>query len=201
MNLVNEKKPSLRISHIVCGRQSVGNKVKYLVDPKGLGTESKTPEKLVLKRWRQRKFKGYIFKGAKLSSTLWRAWFVVFGEIDVATLSEVQIKAMVETSKNKLEPKYLKLPEPGAILALAKHCKMDRIKTLLKRHNDHSHEGKSGVPDLFLYAIHEVSGSVSIARFVEVKKPDEPIREDQKTELALLDALGFHARVFRLIER
>ena len=34
MSPVNEKKPSLRISHIAYGRQSVGNKVKYLVDPK-----------------------------------------------------------------------------------------------------------------------------------------------------------------------
>jgi len=201
MPLVNEKKPSLRISHIAHGRQSVGNKVKYLVDPKGQGDEFKIPEKLVLKRWRQRTFDGYVFKGAKLSSTLWRAWFVVFGKTDVAKLSENLIKEKIANTKDERDTRHLKLPEAGAVLALAEHCGKNRVMALLERHNAESHQGKSGVPDLFLYAVHTATGRTSIARFVEVKKPGEPVRAEQKIELSLLNDLGFHARVFRLIER
>jgi hypothetical protein len=201
MSPVNEKKPSLRISHIAYGRQGVGNRVKYLVDPKGQGDELKIPEKLVLKRWRQRTFDGYVFKGAKLSSTLWRAWFVAFGRTDVAKLSETQIKEKITATKDERDARHLKLPEAGAVLALAEHCGKQRIMTLLARHNAESHQGKSGAPDLFLYAVHNATSRTSIARFVEVKKPDEPVRDEQKIELSLLNDLGFHARVFRLIER
>jgi hypothetical protein len=198
---VNERKPSLRISHIVHGRQGVGNRVKYLVDPKGQGDELKIPEKLVLKRWRQRTFDGYVFKGAKLSSTLWRAWLAAFGRADVAKLSETKVKEKIAETNDERKVRHLKLPEAGAILALAEHCGHARIMTLLERHNSESHQGKSGVPDLSLYAVHTATSKVSIARFVEVKKPYESVRSEQEVELSLLNDLGFHARVFRLIER
>jgi len=40
-----------------------------------------------------------------------------------------------------------------------------------------------------------------IARFVEVKKPEEELSQDQKEEIAFLQSLELHARVLRLIER
>ena len=75
-----EKKPSLRISPNVYGRTSVRNKVKYLIDPKGNGSDMGVPERVVLTRWRQRRFPNYQFSGDKLSSTLWRAVSAVYGK-------------------------------------------------------------------------------------------------------------------------
>jgi hypothetical protein len=40
-----------------------------------------------------------------------------------------------------------------------------------------------------------------MARFVEVKKPDEPVSEDQHDEINFMIGMGLHARVLRLIER
>jgi hypothetical protein len=39
-----------------------------------------------------------------------------------------------------------------------------------------------------------------VARFVEVKRPDEEVSEDQHEEIEFLQSLGLHARVFRLQE-
>jgi hypothetical protein len=40
-----------------------------------------------------------------------------------------------------------------------------------------------------------------MARFVEVKKPEEPVSDDQVEELAFMIGLGLNARVLRLQER
>ena len=61
-------KPALRISHIVYGRMAVKNRVHYLIDPKGKGSEHAVPESVVLKRWRKRQFPNHTFSGARLSS-------------------------------------------------------------------------------------------------------------------------------------
>ena len=42
---------------------------------------------------------------------------------------------------------------------------------------------------------------VKYINFVEVKKPDEPFRQDQVTELKFLNEIKTKARVLRLIER
>ena len=49
-----EKKPSLRISPNVYGRTEVKNRVRFLIDPKGEGTETGVPETVVPTRWRKR---------------------------------------------------------------------------------------------------------------------------------------------------
>ena len=56
------------------------------------------------------------------------------------------------------------------------------------------------MPDLFLYALNE-QGRVQSPRFVEVKRPREPIHSSQTGEIAFLLGLGLNARVFRLLER
>src|SRR5687767_4925565 len=66
-------KPSLRISNIVYGRVVEKRRVKYLVDPRGIGQERAIPEQVVLRRWRRRPLSGYVFSGVRLSPTLWRA--------------------------------------------------------------------------------------------------------------------------------
>lgn len=71
---------------------------------------------------------------------------------------------------------------------------------MIDKHTSQEHEGRSGVPDLFLFAINNVTGIPSVARFVEVKKPGEKISQDQIDEINLLNSMGLHARVMRLVE-
>jgi hypothetical protein len=52
-----------------------------------------------------------------------------------------------------------------------------------------------------LFATSHSTGLPTIARFVEVKKPEEPVSTVQMAEIAFLNQLGLHARVLRLVER
>jgi hypothetical protein len=199
-----EKKPSLRISPNVYGRIEVKNRVLYLIDPKGEGTETGVPETVVLTRWRKRQFPNYSFSGEKLSSTLWRAVAAAYGinakKIFKLSLEEMQaIKDEKTVSIKALG--HLEIPAAKTLKALCNVCGPERMQVLLDKHNSNEHQGKSGVPDLFLYATHIQTGKPSIARFVEVKKPDEKVSKDQKDEIALLNSTGIHARVVRLVEK
>jgi hypothetical protein len=60
------KAPALRISHIVRDPINVDGRVRYLVDPDGLGDERAIPEDVVLIRWRRRKMDGHTFHGCRL---------------------------------------------------------------------------------------------------------------------------------------
>ena len=198
-----EKKPSLRISPNVYGRTSVRNKVKYLIDPKGFGSDMGVPERVVLTRWRQRQFPNHQFSGDKLSSTLWRAVAAVYGKnaTKICNLSMEQIENLkVKHSQFASEQNYLKLPASSIMFALFFICGPKRLQVLIDKHTSQEHEGRSGVPDLFLFAINNLTGIPSVARFVEVKKPGEKISQDQIDEINLLNTLGLHARVMRLVE-
>jgi hypothetical protein len=85
--------------------------------------------------------------------------------------------------------------------ALFEVCGASRLKQLIVRHNDPARQDRFGTPDLFLYATDNSTGKAAIARFVEVKKPEEPLKPDQSEEIAFLQGLGLHARVLRLDER
>ena len=199
-----EAKPALRISHIVYGRQASGNRVFYLVDPKGAGDERAVPESVVLKRWRKRQFPSHTFSGERLSSTLWRAVAKAFGTQTkaICNLSLDQIAATAEKSRELLGADgYLKLASPQTLHALFAVCGPERLKAILDRHLSDQHKGKSGIPDLFLYATSHSTGQPTIARFVEVKKPEEQVSPVQMAEIAFLNQLGLHARVLRLVER
>jgi hypothetical protein len=199
-----EKKPALRISPYVYGRTAVKNRVTYLIDSKGEGTETGVPERVVLTRWRQRRFENHTFSGAKMSSTLWRAVRLAFGSDGkkICTLTLDDIQAVKDEKTAILSAAgFLKLPSASVLHALFAVCGPDRLETLLKKHSSLEHAGKSGVPDLFLYATNDLTGKPSIARFVEVKKPKEEISAEQKSEIALLNSMGLHARVIRLIEK
>jgi hypothetical protein len=52
-----------------------------------------------------------------------------------------------------------------------------------------------------LFATSHNTGLPTIARFVEVKKPEEPVSPVQMAEIAFLNQMGLHARVLRLVER
>jgi hypothetical protein len=198
-----EKKPSLRISPNVYGRTSVRNKVKYLIDPKGGGSDMGVPERVVLTRWRMRQFTNHKFSGDKLSSTLWRAVAAVYGKnaAKICKLSKEQLEEIkVIQSQSEEERNYLKLPASSIMFALFFICGPKRLQILIDKHTSKEHEGRSGVPDLFLFAASTVTGKPSIARFVEVKKPGEKISQDQIDEIELLNSMGLHARVIRLVE-
>jgi hypothetical protein len=93
------------------------------------------------------------------------------------------------------------LPAANVLKALFEHCGVKRLRAIVARHTDPARVENFGTPDLFLYATDNKTGKVSIARFVEVKKPEERLSDDQKEEINFLQSLGLHARVLRLIER
>ena len=197
-----EAKPALRISHTVRGRQLVKNRVYYLVDPKGQGDLRAVPETVVLRRWRMRKFPGHIFSGTRLSSTLWRAVGLALGR-DARALCRMSVDALaatVEKQRPLLRAHHFALPAPAALHALFAVCGPVRLAAILKRHLAPDRGNLSGIPDLFLYAINSETGLPSIARFVEVKKPEEQVSQAQIDEIAFLNGLGLHARVLRLME-
>jgi hypothetical protein len=199
-----EKKPSLRISPNVYGRTGEKNRVKYLIDPKGEGTKTGVPETVVLTRWRKRQFPNYSFSGEKLSSTLWRAVAAAYGsnakKICKLSLEDIQAVKVEKTVAIKAQG-HLELPAAKTLQALCLVCGHERMQVLLDKHNSLEHQGKSGVPDLFLYATHIHTGKPAIARFVEVKKPHEKVSQDQRDEIVLLNSMGLHARVIRLVEK
>ena len=199
----HERLPALRISHIVYGRENLGNRVVYLLDPKREGNEKAIAEQVVLHRWRRRKFEGFSFSGARLSPNLWRALPLLFGP-DVSewiSLSETKIQKAFEAKKAVLDNLYVKLPGSNIIKALITVCGTERLKAITSRHTNPSRASKYGTPDLFLYATKISDGSPSIARFVEVKKPEETVSPDQHEEIKFLQSIGLHARVLRLVER
>jgi hypothetical protein len=198
-----EKKPSLRISPNVYGRTSVRNKVKYLIDPKGGGSDMGVPERVVLTRWRKRQFPNHKFSGDKLSSTLWRAVAAIYGKnaAKICSLSKEQLEEIKVIQRlPEGERNYLKLPASNIMFALFFICGPKRLQVLIDKHTSKKYEGRSGVPDLFLFAASTITGKPSIARFVEVKKPGEKISQDQIDEIELLNSMGLHARVMRLVE-
>ena len=204
---ITDRKPSLRISHIVYGRESrVTNgvtRVYYYSDPNGLESKKMIPEEIVLHRWRRRAFQGFTFSGVRLSPHLWRGVQTVFGSDSKYTvaLSEEQISLALEKVQANLKANFVRLPPAKVLNALFKVVGANKLALILKRHNDPERAKKFGTPDLFLFATENKTGHPSIARFVEVKKPEEPLSRDQREEIAFLQSLDLHARVLRLTER
>lgn len=197
-----ESKPALRISHIVHGRRRVGNRVYYRVDPKGVGELLAVPETVVLKRWRARQFPGYSFSGTRLSSTLWRAVGVALGTNtrDLCGASAESLAEGINSRRDLLKAHHYALPAPSALRALFVVCGPARLRAILDRHLAPERGNLSGIPDLFLFANPIGSDRPGIARFVEVKKPEEEVSSEQLDEIAFLNGLGLHARVLRLVE-
>ena len=196
-----EPKPSLRISHIVYGRRSRGNRVEYLVDEEG--DQYKIPEDVVLIRWRRRKHSTYSFSGARLGPHLWRALAAVLGK-DCKQwpkrMTEEHINVTRDSWKaNETCKEYFNsLPALATIEALWVICGPVKLQLLVDRHQDPS---VFGVPDLFLFARHKTSSKKLMGRFVEVKKPEETLSDGQHEEIAFMNEIDLHARCIRLMER
>jgi hypothetical protein len=169
----------------------------------GNGGEHDVPETVVLKRWRKRQFPNHTFSGSRLSSTLWRAVHQAFGDnlSQWVGRSVLDIDEKIKSDRAELKAsEFLALPSAETLHALFMTCGLVRLQSIIARHTSPEHKGKSGVPDLFLFATNQTAGLPSIARFVEVKKPEEPASAVQLAEIDFLNGLGLHARVLRLIE-
>jgi hypothetical protein len=197
---VELQRPSLRISHVVHGRLRKGRRVTYLLDPHGEGDRRHMAERVVLGRWRRRQLSGYTFSGCPLSSTLWRALPVWLGSQveEWHTWSAADLEARWQRLAGELDARNLAVPDGESAKALIHVCGPSKLRALVERHARRGN--RSGVPDLFLFA-RALSGRVVMARFVEVKKPEEPVSEDQREEIDFMLALGLNARVLRLQER
>ena len=57
----------------------------------------------------------------------------------------------------------------------------------MNRHNDPARLKIYGTPDLFVWAVSKNSEKIDHVRFIEVKKPREPLSEDQVNELHYLN--------------
>ena len=168
----------------------------------GQGDLRAVPETVVLRRWRGRKFPGHSFSGTRLSSTLWRAVGLSLGS-NARSLCRMSVQALTATIDERralLREHHYALPAPAALHVLFTVCGPDRLAAILNRHLAPDRGNLSGIPDLFLYAIRTETGLPSIARFVEVKKPEEQVSQAQIDEIGFLRGLGLHARVLRLIE-
>lgn len=188
---------SLKISKIVFGRINVDGRVRYLVDPKGQGTDRRIPEEVVLYRWKTRKHKYLSFYGDRLNPHVWRHMAVALGP-DVAkwltyTLDELKHLRDAQVKST--------LPQPLNMHALIHMCGVERLQRIVERHCNSAAEVQFGVPDLFLYAKRKADGGYSRCHFVEVKKPKEPLSQEQRDEIAFMHSLGFDASTFVFIER
>lgn len=191
-----------RISTLVYGRESIGPRVTYLLDPNGEGAKRAIAESIVLTRWRRRRRDGVEFGGARLAPSLWRALPMALGP-DVSTwctLDESSIGARITAARSALRQQHLALPSATIVHTLLAVCGTRRLQQLVTRHADPARWAQPGVPDLFLF-MRDVAGRVMSPRFVEVKRPDEPVRAGQVEEIAFLQSIGLNARVLRLTER
>jgi|SRR6516164_5513122 len=121
-----------------------------------------------------------------------------------ASLTSIAINEIQQTIERKhavLARQHYQLPSAEGLHALLSVIGLNRLSSLVSRHTAPSHAGRSGTPDLFLYAIKQVTGMPCMHRFVEVKKPSEKVSDDQRAEIKFLRDLGLEARVLRLIER
>jgi hypothetical protein len=196
-----EDGPALRIPHVVRGRAHVGTRVHYLVDAKGEKPDHAAPERVVLKRWRKRRKAGVTFTGTRLSPTVWRALHLV---LDTPSLRDSRVtperlEARLEEVRKRLKEEHLTAPACPHLAALVALCGPERLQALIDRHQADLTRPPQGVPDLFLYA-RGPGSRLHTARFVEVKKPEEPVSAAQGAEIEFLRSLRLPARVLRLMD-
>ena len=196
--------PALRISNIVHGRRNVADRVEYILDPKGQDTSKfEIPEQIVLTRWRQRRSNAYVFGGMRLSPNIWRSVRVALGKDwpNIERLKSTEIDKLYKASAARLKSKKYKAVNGENLLKLVEGLGVTKFNALMTRHNDPERSKIYGTPDLFVWAVSKNSEKIDHVRFIEVKKPREPLSEDQVNELHYLNFdLKVKARVLRLRE-
>jgi hypothetical protein len=207
--MINEIKTfnnqALPISYSVFGRRTNKNRrVEYLRDPKGRPEGGYAiPEQVVLSRWRRKRSRKVAFYGMRLSPNIWRSIRIALGD-DVSMIVKMSIGEIEQRYQNAAtELKRLRYPKSNGIRILCiKACLgTENLKALLDRHNDPSRVNIYGTPDLLLWESNRKTKAIESMRFVEVKKPKEPLSKDQQDELSYLNnELGIPALLLRLIE-
>ena len=197
--------PALHISNIVRGRENIEGRV-YYYEPRDIDRgeviNKAIPEEVVLYRWRRRVFNGLSFKGFRLSPNIWRSVGKVLGR-DAKLISELNEESIQRKyNEAQLALREHNYPSPAAsnLKLLFKAIKVGQLQLILDRHLDPDRINRYGTPDLFLFALNPVTNQVSTVRFVEVKRPKEPLSIDQAEEMRFLRYIGLKARVLRLIE-
>ena len=180
----------------------VDGRVRYLVDPDGLGDERAIPEDVVLIRWRRRKMDGHTFHGCRLGPNTWRAIGYAFGSDaeQICSLSVEQIAVGRQELGLDKDSHHFWLPDASTVACIFQALGPSKLEKILHRHLSPERIDRFGTPDLFLFAKKRQDAKVSFFRLVEVKKPKERISPDQHEEIAFLRSNGVPARVLRLIE-
>ena len=200
------EEPKLPISYLVKGRRTRSdNRVEYLVDLQGLNELSyEIPEKIVLKRWRKRKASKCHYGGMRLSPNIWRSIKEALGTdaSSINKMSASDIDQRYVLAKARLDELDYKAVSGENIRKLVEGLAFDKFQCLLDRHN---HEGRShvyGTPDLYLWTLTPKRRDISDFKFVEVKKPNEALSDDQEAELFYLrNTLKVEAILLRLREK
>ena len=207
--MINEIKTfnnqTLPISYSVFGRRTNKNRrVEYLRDPKGRPEGGYAiPEQVVLSRWRRKRSRKVAFYGMRLSPNIWRSIRIAVGDA-VSMIVKLSIGEIEQKYLNAAaELKRLRYPKSNGIRILCiKACLgTENLEALLDRHNDPSRVNIYGTPDLLLWESNRKTKAIESMRFVEVKKPKEPLRKDQEDELTYLNnELRVPALLLRLKE-
>lgn len=190
---------SLGIARLATNRRNVNGRVQYLDEATGKWV---IPEEIVLRRWRRKNTRsGVVFKGARLPPGTWQAVLSCLARgvgIDDTTAIALQ-RALDEMDGDRPDGPPLGRPNVECLLAMGAYLKRrNKLQPILLRHQSVD-PASPGIPDLFLFRLEE-DGVVAGARFVEVKKPDEPLLTSQISELRFLRSLDLKAGVVRLIE-
>ncbi len=183
------------VDRVARGRQRRGNRVTYLdVDGKHCA-----PERLVMNRCRRAGFEAY-----RLQPSVWRR----LGQITVHSGQQCEgrdedvARAAIELAKGKHPKDRSPWPRPALVVDLFFGIPTGKLGRLMVRHLlGEADQARPGVPDLVVFKRAE-NGRPKGIRFVEVKRPGEPLMPHQRLELHFLrDELGLKAGVLRLIER
>ena len=201
-------RPALRISNIVYGRRNpTGHRVEYLLDHTDLNSPYHIPEQIVLRRWKAKDGSGsnLRFSGFRLSPKIWKSLNFVF-EADVEAMCDLNEDHLNEifakrSKEEEFKNQHFIIIAGDKLKRLTSALGPEKLRRLLERHSDPNFPERYGAPDLFLYAIKDGTKKIDHFRFVEVKKPDEPLSADQIDELHFLnDELRVRARVLFLVE-
>ena len=195
--------PALRISNVVYGRERrEDGRVTYLLninsdEPRAI------PEQIVLKRWRMREFVHSVARGFRLSPNFWRAIGIALGNNakKIKSLNATEIEISFTKHQKALQIKKFKTQSASNLIEVFRSLETHQLQLILDRHLDPDRMDKYGTPDLFLFTSHKATHSISRACFVEVKRHDEVLSNDQINEINFLRNIGLKSRVFRLTER
>ena len=195
--------PELGISNVVYGRERrEDGRVIYFPDNKLLEGKKVIPEKIVLKRWRKREFVYNVARGFRLSPNFWRAISIALGKdaLRIKSLNKSEIEIGFTNHQEAIRLKNFKTQSASNVIEVFKSLETFQLQSILDRHTNPDRMEKYGTPDLFLFTSHKARHSISRACFVEVKRHDEVLSDDQINEINFLRHIGLKSRVFRLNE-